>query len=382
MENAPIVWLSVDPVRRKVDFYPKELAKRIEKVYQDYYVLKISDVTECVLGKDFFNATINLQFNNSFYQTTPGSYFGPRGGSKQPGYRSVKRVIVPENKYVEIFAHTVHGEWRITNSEIQAIVKFMEKIPTENMFYISEISKESKESEESDAKYMSLSRSAGEVREESSDILTYWKPEDFENENNENNELLNKNVVVWQWCFGVKERQGNLINLDDKWWKPYLFEQNKIIEEAFNNRLISAKITIPFDNSVRNIVFYGDSCFATQKNETGTRIRTIRRNIITIKKLIELLENENKKPIDISKLLNNIDENEIPHEFYCSISQDIMTDPVKTIDGFTYDRVSIEKWFENSCKSPLTGLNLSSKTLTPNNELRKQIEEFLKKNIN
>ena len=130
---------------------------------------------------------------------------------------------------------------------------------------------------------------------------------------------------------------------------------------------------------MRNIIFYGDNSYATQTDITETKVRTIRRNIITVKQLIELLEKENKKPIDINKLLENINENEIPHEFYCSISQDIMTDPVKTIDGFTYDRVSIERWFENSWKSPLTGLELESKALVPNDELKIQIEEFYKK---
>ena len=29
------VWLSVDPVRRKVDFYPKAIAARIQKSYNE-----------------------------------------------------------------------------------------------------------------------------------------------------------------------------------------------------------------------------------------------------------------------------------------------------------------------------------------------------------
>ena len=66
----------------------------------------------------------------------------------------------------------------------------------------------------------------------------------------------------------------------------------------------------------------------------------------------------------------------------CSIGQDIMIDPVKTVDGHTYDRVNIEKWLLTSLKSPLTGLDLSSKELIPNNELKLQIFEFTKKIIN
>ena len=346
MEDTPIVWLSLDPVRRKVDFYPKEIAKRIEKVYQHYYVLQNSNNSHCVLGKHFFNLIINLEFRDTFNQTTPSAYYGPRGGYKQPGYRSVRRVIVPESKFIDLLSRRIKGEWRIIDSEFHSEIKFVEKVPEESILYVSELSN---------------------INE---DLLTYWKPEDFESENNE---LLNKNVVVWQWCYGIP---GNLMKLEDKWWKPYLFEQNKIIEEAFSLNLQTTTITLPFDNSIRNIIFERESYFAKQKDETGTKVRIIHRNIITIKKLIELIENENKKLVEPCNLSNYINENEIPHEFYCSISQDIMNDPVTTIDGFTYDSVSIEKWFENSCKSPLTGLNLSSKILVSNTELRKQIEEF------
>ena len=44
------IWLSVDPVRRKVDFYPRPIATRIERAFQerDMYV-----PNQIVLGKDF-----------------------------------------------------------------------------------------------------------------------------------------------------------------------------------------------------------------------------------------------------------------------------------------------------------------------------------------
>jgi hypothetical protein len=31
-----VVWLSVDPVRRKIDFYPRAFASRIEKRFKQY----------------------------------------------------------------------------------------------------------------------------------------------------------------------------------------------------------------------------------------------------------------------------------------------------------------------------------------------------------
>ena len=30
--------------------------------------------------------------------------------------------------------------------------------------------------------------------------------------------------------------------------------------------------------------------------------------------------------------------------FYCPITQDIMTDPVLTVDGHSYERAAIEEW--------------------------------------
>jgi len=35
---------------------------------------------------------------------------------------------------------------------------------------------------------------------------------------------------------------------------------------------------------------------------------------------------------------------EVPSEFYCPISNDVMQDPVTTVDGFTYERKEIERW--------------------------------------
>ena len=54
-----------------------------------------------------------------------------------------------------------------------------------------------------------------------------------------------------------------------------------------------------------------------------------------------------------------------------------MTDPVKTTDGHTYDRLAIETWFNGHSTSPLTGLPLSSKALTPCTELKAQIDAFV-----
>ena len=349
IETTKITWISIDPIYRKIDYYPSHISKRLEKTYYNYHILQDYNNTNCGF-KEFFNATVNIINRNNFYQTTPGFSMG-RYGFKQPGYRSVQRIVIPDNKKIKVYLKKKHGEWRITNF-INSEAVLEENVPNENIILLPNV-----------------------YNELNTEILTYWSPEQLDSEIE-----LEKNIVVWQWCLGTKEKQYDLLHLDDKWWIPYLNDQNKIIEEAFNQNFDSVTITIPFDNSKRIIEFNNRFTFATQTDEiTGKKVRIIRRNIITVKKLIELLKNENEKIIEPEKLLKYIDENKIPHEFYCSISQDIMKDPVKTVDGFTYDYESIEKWLATSWKSPLTGLNLTSKLLQPNNELKVQIQEFFKK---
>jgi hypothetical protein len=55
----------------------------------------------------------------------------------------------------------------------------------------------------------------------------------------------------------------------------------------------------------------------------------------------------------------------------------IMDDPVVASDGFTYERVSIQKWFGMGKKtSPTTGAVLSNKNLITNNSLRSVINDL------
>lgn len=341
MSNS-IVWLSVDPVNHKVDFYPHSIATQIEKKYLE----RDTTITEtCVLGPNFFNATINFSPSGYFYQTTPAISLG-RAGMKRPGYRSVARMLVPENKRIEVNCKYIHNELRICRDNNDSNIKFNEEVSNNLIIHTDSLNLDIE--------------------------VKAWEPEDLD----VSKTCLDKEVVVWQWCNGVKERQGNLIRLIDEWWIPYLYEQNSIIENDYSKNNENSNITLP-DKTTRIIKFIKNSPFAQQNDYINNKSRLVRRKIITVQQLVELINNNSKKTIDISMLEKLVDnEDDIPHEFYCCISQNIMSDPVKTIDGFTYDRVSIEKWFETSFKSPLTGLELSNKTLFPDKELKTKIEKF------
>jgi len=73
----------------------------------------------------------------------------------------------------------------------------------------------------------------------------------------------------------------------------------------------------------------------------------------------------------------------IPENFLCPISQEVMEEPVATVDGFIYDRRMIEQWLRtarqrrNPITSPMTGRDLSSDVLVPVVALQKAIEAYM-----
>ena len=66
----------------------------------------------------------------------------------------------------------------------------------------------------------------------------------------------------------------------------------------------------------------------------------------------------------------------MPDDYICPITAEIMTDPVTTLDGFTYEREAITEWLRTKDTSPTTGATLESKKLIPNHSLRSIIRRF------
>jgi len=69
----------------------------------------------------------------------------------------------------------------------------------------------------------------------------------------------------------------------------------------------------------------------------------------------------------------------IPDYCLCSITREVMMEPVVASDGFTYEREAIEKWFAQKTStvlSPMTGLPIS-RHLTPNHALQTLIKEYI-----
>ena len=72
------------------------------------------------------------------------------------------------------------------------------------------------------------------------------------------------------------------------------------------------------------------------------------------------------------------DSNDCPEEFLCPITHEIMREPVKVGDGFTYERRAITEWFmSGKCTSPLTNAPLPNTDYVVDQELRTAIYSYV-----
>ncbi|CAG9566408.1 unnamed protein product [Danaus chrysippus] len=76
----------------------------------------------------------------------------------------------------------------------------------------------------------------------------------------------------------------------------------------------------------------------------------------------------------------NLDlESSIPHALRCPISHEVMTEPARAADGFTYERQAFLDWClatgPEAVRSPVTGRRLRSTIVAPNRLLRERLRE-------
>ena len=80
---------------------------------------------------------------------------------------------------------------------------------------------------------------------------------------------------------------------------------------------------------------------------------------------------------ELRRLRSVLSQREIPDALTCSITLEIMQDPVFATDGHTYERSAIESWLTNNRTSPKTGEPLATTVLFPNHGARQQISDLL-----
>jgi serine/threonine protein kinase len=99
------------------------------------------------------------------------------------------------------------------------------------------------------------------------------------------------------------------------------------------------------------------------------------------------LEYQKKKRCQISDLIEELEalrataesgpSRNIPTQYICPITQEIMHDPVTTIDGHAYEREAITRWLANANTSPVTNQRLARKDLASAVALRQLIEDYI-----
>ena len=68
---------------------------------------------------------------------------------------------------------------------------------------------------------------------------------------------------------------------------------------------------------------------------------------------------------------------EIPEEFICPITQDVMRNPVLCSDGFVYEKAAIGEWLISRKKtSPMTNLPMTSTQMVLQPDLLGRIRDF------
>ncbi|XP_057435698.1 U-box domain-containing protein 15 [Lotus japonicus] len=116
----------------------------------------------------------------------------------------------------------------------------------------------------------------------------------------------------------------------------------------------------------------------------GQQADSTQRIIKLLNKFKQIAGMEESNVIDdpvMPKMLGRSTSLVIPHEFLCPITLEIMTDPVIVASGQTYERESIEKWFESSHNTcPKTRQPLAHLQLAPNCALKNLIEEWCESN--
>jgi len=81
---------------------------------------------------------------------------------------------------------------------------------------------------------------------------------------------------------------------------------------------------------------------------------------------------------EIEKL--RIGRGELPDDYYCSITCEVMSDPVIAADGYSYERVAIEQWLATGAgTSPKTNEVLRHCELLPNKALKALIADELER---
>lgn len=95
---------------------------------------------------------------------------------------------------------------------------------------------------------------------------------------------------------------------------------------------------------------------------------------------LEQAQAQNARPASSQAAVPALHGDAVPDSLLCPVTQDLLREPVLTVDGHTYEYSAIRRWLESNSTSPVTGASLPSKTLVPNLAMRALVADWLQRN--
>jgi len=171
---------------------------------------------------------------------------------------------------------------------------------------------------------------------------------------------LDKTVLLWNPHSGelMQVLNGHLRFVSTCSWSPYPNRQAKnarVLATGGNDKAVF----------IWNIHIRGESDLIDLAELNGSSASTSQQKSVSA--------------YDATSNGASVESDSLPDEMYCPISHEVMQDPVVAADGYSYERVSLQKWFVSSHTSPITNLPLPSLQLIPNRTLRSLIKSHLDK---
>ncbi|XP_071978045.1 WD repeat, SAM and U-box domain-containing protein 1 [Engystomops pustulosus] len=117
----------------------------------------------------------------------------------------------------------------------------------------------------------------------------------------------------------------------------------------------------------------------TTNNIDGRELLCLTKEMLLQDLKIESLGLRNKilRKIEDLKSKMKATSSNVPEEFLCPITCEIMKEPVIASDGYSYERKAIESWISTKRTSPMTNLPLENLLLTPNRTLKMALNRWL-----
>lgn len=115
-----------------------------------------------------------------------------------------------------------------------------------------------------------------------------------------------------------------------------------------------------------------------EKKEKVGKVEDLEKEVLELFEKTYIKNDEFDTKLEKMKKLKKI-IHDIPQEYFCPLTKDILIDPVMAQDGNTYERKAIEAWFSKHETSPITNSKIPN-MLIPNNAIQKLIAGYLEKN--